>query len=122
PEVDKEAMRIGAMDYLVKSELTTEKLERCIRYSLERSAAIKALRANEQKYRNIFERSKDAVFITDAELRFKDVNLATQQLLEIDPETLLEKSLYDLIEDPAIHTKIKEGLSSSGEVVDFELV
>lgn len=122
PEVDKEAMRIGAMDYLVKSELTTEKLERCIRYSLERSAAIKALRANEQKYRNIFERSKDAVFITDADLRFKDVNLATQQLLEIDPETLLEKSLYDLIEDPAIRTKIKDGLSSSGEVVDLELV
>ena len=26
PEVDKEAMRIGAMDYLIKAELTTEKL------------------------------------------------------------------------------------------------
>ena len=122
PEVDKEAMRIGATDYLVKSELTSEKLERCIRYSLERSAAIKALRANEEKYRNIFERSKDAVFITDSELRFKDVNLATQQLLEIDPETLLEKSLYDLIEDPAIRSRIREGLASSGEVVDLELV
>lgn len=122
PQVDKEAMRIGATDYLVKSELTSEKLERCIRYSLERSAAIKALRANEEKYRNIFERSKDAVFITDTELRFKDVNLATQQLLEIDSQTLLEKSLYDLIEDEAIRAKIREGLASAGEVVDLELV
>lgn len=122
PEVDKEAMRIGATDYLVKSELTSEKLERCIRYSLERSAAIKALRANEEKYRNIFERSKDAVFVTDTELRFKDVNLATQQLLEIDSQTLLEKSLYDLIEDEAIRAKIREGLASAGEVVDLELV
>ena len=122
PQVDKEAMRIGATDYLVKSELTSEKLERCIRYSLERSAAIKALRANEEKYRNIFERSKDAVFVTDTELRFKDVNLATQQLLEIDSQTLLEKSLYDLIEDEAIRAKIREGLASAGEVVDLELV
>ncbi len=122
PQVDKEAMRIGATDYLVKSELTSEKLERCIRYSLERSAAIKALRANEEKYRNIFERSKDAVFITDTELRFKDVNLATQQLLEIDSQTLFEKSLYDLIEDEAIRAKIREGLASAGEVVDLELV
>jgi PAS domain S-box-containing protein len=122
PEVDKEAMRIGAMDYLVKSELTTEKLERCIRYSLERSAAIKALRANEQKYRNIFERSKDAVFITDSELRFRDINHAVSQLLEFGENALIGKSLYDLIEDKAIEGKIREGLASTGEVVDMELV
>src|SRR5687768_15405822 len=34
PNIDKQAMQMGAVDYLVKSELTTEKLERCIRYSL----------------------------------------------------------------------------------------
>jgi DNA-binding NtrC family response regulator len=63
--VDQEAMAIGAFDYLVKSELNTEKIERSIRYALERAASVKALRANEQKYRTIFERSKDAEFITD---------------------------------------------------------
>jgi PAS domain S-box-containing protein len=122
PAVDNEAMRIGAMDYLIKSELTTEKLERCIRYALERSAAIKALRANEQKYRNIFERSKDAVFITDTGLKFRDINLATSQLLEFDKEDLLGKSLYDLIEDKTTRTKIQETLASVGEVADLELV
>lgn len=122
PAVDNEAMRIGAMDYLIKSELTTEKLERCIRYALERSTAIKALRANEQKYRNIFERSKDAVFITDPELRFKDMNAATSQLLEFDKEDLLGKSLYDLVEEKNTRLKIHEGLASAGEVSDLELV
>src|SRR5215471_6725262 len=34
--IDVEAMQIGATDYLIKSELSVEKLERCIRYSLER--------------------------------------------------------------------------------------
>lgn len=122
PAVDNEAMRIGAMDYLIKSELTTEKLERCIRYALERSAAIKALKANEQKYRNIFERSKDAVFIMDPDLRFKDINFATSQLLEFDKEDLVGKSLYDLVEDRITKAKIHEGLTLVGEVVDLELV
>ena len=46
--VDIEAMQMGATDYLIKTELTTDKLERCIRYSLERTAYLKALRANEK--------------------------------------------------------------------------
>ena len=49
-EVDIQAMTIGAVDYLVKSEINTEKLERCIRYALERSAYIRALRVNERKF------------------------------------------------------------------------
>ena len=54
-DVDIEAMQMGATDYLIKTELTTDKLERCIRYSLERMAYLKALRANEKKFRSIFE-------------------------------------------------------------------
>ena len=68
-DVDIEAMQMGATDYLIKTELTTDKLERCIRYSLERTAYLKALRANEKKYRSIFELSKDAVFTVDKSLK-----------------------------------------------------
>ena len=122
PAVDNEAMRIGAMDYLIKAELTTEKLERCIRYALERSAAVKALRANEQKYRSIFERSKDAVFITDSDLRFKDVNLATSHLLAFERNDLIGRSLFDFIEEDVAKSKIKDALHLKGDVNDFELV
>jgi PAS domain S-box-containing protein len=122
PAVDNEAMRIGAMDYLIKSELNTEKLERCIRYSLERAAAVKALRANEQKYRNIFERSKDAVFITDKDLYFKDVNFATSQLLECEIDELTKINLCSLIDDSTVIKKIKESLSTTGEIIDLEVV
>ena len=52
--VDIEAMQMGATDYLIKTDLTVDKLERCIRYSLERTAYLKALRANERKYGSIF--------------------------------------------------------------------
>jgi PAS domain S-box-containing protein len=122
PEVDREAMRIGAMDYLVKSELNTEKLERCIRYSLGRAFTIKALKESEKKYRNIFESSKDAVFITDGEFRFKDMNTATSDILSYSKEELLTFTLFDLIEGEDLKNKIHNKLVEEGEVVDLEIV
>jgi len=42
-DVDIEAMRAGAVDYLVKSEVTPALLERTIRYAIERFQAQEAL-------------------------------------------------------------------------------
>ena len=95
--IDREAMQAGATDYLVKSELTVEKVERCIRYSLDRCATLKALRQNERKYRTIFERSKDAVIRATVSLQFIDVNDATSHLLRYSKAELLKMSLYDLL-------------------------
>lgn len=119
--IDKQAMEMGAVDYLVKGELTTEKLERCIRYSLERAASTKALRANEKKYRNIFEKSKEAVFTTDKALTFKDVNTAMSKLAGCDKHQLLKINLYQLIENESIRSSIRQQLTQEGEVNDLEL-
>lgn len=48
-ELDIEAMNRGAVDYLVKSEISAEKLERCIRYSMERSSYLRAMKTNLKK-------------------------------------------------------------------------
>src|SRR6185436_20408036 len=79
--IDIKAMERGATDYLVKNDLSTEKLERCIRYALERSRFLKELKAREAKYRTLFESSKDAVFIADDQLNLSEVNDAAVQLL-----------------------------------------
>lgn len=121
PNIDKQAMEMGAVDYLIKSELTTEKLERCIRYSLERAASTKALRANEKKYRNIFEKSKEAVFTTDPKLLFKDVNSAMSRLAGCDKQQLLRINLYQLIEQESTRVAIQEQLAREGEVNDIEI-
>jgi PAS domain S-box-containing protein len=119
--IDKQAMEMGAVDYLVKSDLTTEKLERCIRYSLERAATMKALKANERKYRNIFEKSKEAVFTTDEALVFKDVNEAMFNLTGYEKKELLQMNLYQLVENDAVRNAIREKLLSEGEVHDLEV-
>jgi PAS domain S-box-containing protein len=121
PNIDKLAMQVGAVDYLVKSELNSEKLERCIRYSLERAASTKALRANEKKYRSIFEKSKEAVFTTDQSLVFKDVNTAMVKLAACDKQQLLKTNLYQLIEQESMRATIQQLLAADGEINDLEL-
>src|SRR6201996_2499163 len=120
-QVDVQAMTVGAVDFLVKSEITTEKLERCIRYALERSAYIKALRVNERKFRNIFERSKDAVFLTGEDLVFRDMNVATSDLFKYSKEELLKMSLYNLFARKEAAEQLREQLGETGEVEDLEV-
>ena len=119
--VDIEAMQLGAVDYLIKTELSIEKMERSIRYALERAATIKALRANERKYRGIFEKSKDIVFITDEQLRFREVNEAVHSMLGYQREEVLQMSLIDMI-DQAQHKKfLLQSLQGKKEVNDWEV-
>jgi PAS domain S-box-containing protein len=120
-EVDVQAMTIGAVDYLVKSEINTEKLERCIRYALERSSYIKALRVNERKFRSIFERSKDAVFLTGENLVFRDVNSATCDLFKYGKEDILRLSLYNLFARKEAAEELRDNLAMIGEVEDLEV-
>jgi len=119
--IDLKAMESGAVDYLVKGELSTEKLERCIRYSLDRAASLKALRTSERKFRNIFERSKDTVFIADVNLAFTEINDASFGLLKYSREELLTKDLYSFISDKNDVAFIQQALIESGEVYDKEI-
>jgi len=120
-KIDMEAMQAGAYDYLVKLELNTEKLERCIRYSLERASAMKILRANERKFRSIFERSKDAVFLTDEFLVFKDVNYITSEMLGYSRDELMELNLNHFFVNTDQALEINNLLHSEGNVEDVEV-
>ena len=120
-DVDIEAMQMGATDYLIKTDLTTDKLERCIRYSLERTAYLKALRANEKKYRNIFELSKDVVFTAEKSLKFRDVNQATSTLLGYEKNELLQLRVSDLIPDETDKMLLEKILYEDGDISDLEL-
>ncbi|XZF14263.1 ATP-binding protein [Chitinophagaceae bacterium MMS25-I14] len=121
-KVDIEAMQLGAVDYLIKTELSEEKLERSIRYALERTASIKALRANERKYRSIFERSKDMVFVTDENFDFKDINEAAVILLGYTREELLGMNLCDLIEQAQHKKFLQQSLQNRKELDDWDVI
>ncbi|MCF0070398.1 PAS domain S-box protein [Dyadobacter sp. CY261] len=95
-----EALRLGAADYLIKSELDAEKLERSIRYALERTSVLKALRHSERRYRRVFEESSDFLFICDPEGNIIDFNDSASGMTGYSGEQLKEKKITELVEDP----------------------
>jgi PAS domain S-box-containing protein len=119
--IDIEAMKSGATDYVIKSELNSEKLERCIRYSLDRAASLRTIKESENKYRNLFTGSKDSLFIADKKLFFKEVNQAASNLFGINGSDLNQLSLYDFIPDPLLKRKIRSALQQNKNINDVEI-
>ncbi len=119
--IDIKAMESGATDYLVKSELTTEKLERCIRYSLARAGDLKELKARENKYRDLFETSKDAVFIADESLNFREVNRAATGLFKLRSEDLMDFNLLEFIKNETSKDKVLKLSSEKQSFHDLEI-
>lgn len=119
--IDIEAMKNGATDYLIKSELSTEKLERCIRYALERSLYLRTIKESEFKYRNLFESSKDALFIAGENLLFKEVNVKASQFFKRNSSKLQTLQLYDFINNDEQKNKIKAALALNENIDDLEI-
>lgn len=111
-KLDAEALRLGVSDYLVKGELNSEKLERSIRYAIERTVALRALRDSEEKYRGVFEVSMDIICILDAEGRLTDINEAGTLLLGFEKRDFLQKNISDLfvreVDKALFFNKIKD--------------
>lgn len=120
-EVDIEAIQQGAVDYLIKSDLGVEKLERSVRYALERSATMKAFKANERRYRQVFEKSKDIIFIANEQLRIVEINDAVTSMLNYTRNEAIGKSLSDLIEQEQHKKYLSLLLNSGKDVNDWEV-
>lgn len=69
PSLDASAMAAGAVDYLVKSEVTPDTLKRTLRYAAERQRVAALLEQREASMRAILEDSTDVVVLLDADGR-----------------------------------------------------
>ena len=109
------------------------------RLAEQRRNAEEGLRASNEKYRALFERSLDGVYVHDLEGRFIDANGAALQLLCCSRDELLQSSIFDFFEESrhptvlAVMNEIAEKGGSDdvrttrlhrkeGDVVDIEYV
>ena len=76
-----DAVSRGALDFLVRDHLTTALVERVLRYATERTHTMLALKASEQRYRELFQNVTAGVFQTTAEGKFMAANPALVRLL-----------------------------------------
>ena len=96
-EVDLEAMKAGAADYLVKSQLRADALERTMRYAIEGKRAQENLRCERDLVRRITETSPVGIVVTDRTGRITFANHAAEQVLGLarNAEGLEARSVLD---------------------------
>ena len=120
PDVDLEAMHQGAADYLIKGAIDAQTLERSIRYAVQHYKTLKELHENELKYRKLFEKSIDAIFITTADHLFIDVNPSIIALFGYAKEELLKLTVKDLFVKTSAFTEFNKRILLEGQTKDFE--
>lgn len=119
-KVDNEAMRLGAMDYLVKSDLDSEKLDRCIRYALERADAVKILRENETRLRSIFDQMSEAVLLKSEKGLIFYHNKTALDLLGFDEEDFSELYFKSLFGNPEGYGRFKNLFTNKVFIDNYE--
>jgi len=120
-KVDEEATKRGAVDYLVKRDLNAEKLERCIRYALERAATLNTLRESERRYRSLFNQLREMIFLASPSGEFLYVNPNGSELLGYTPEDFTQKRMPELFESTERYAIFSSILDQFGEIEDFEV-
>lgn len=121
-KVDLDATRFGAADYLVKTELNASMLERSIRYTLSQSKIILELNEKEKRYRSLFERSIDPIFLADQNYKLIDANESFLRFFKLSRENALTMSIPDLFHKPEDFRHFQATLGSHSQIRDFESV
>ncbi len=130
-EVAVEAMKAGAADYLVKSQLSAEALGRSIRHALalsgeerQRRYAQAAVRVSEERFRALVENSSDVLLLIDADGRLVYLTPSARRHLGWLSSDMLGKSVFDFLHPddrgPA-GERIAEMLRRPGEMLTHEM-
>ncbi|HIJ91419.1 MAG: PAS domain S-box protein [Desulfobulbaceae bacterium] len=82
-----------------------------------------ALQNSEKKFRHLFERAMEGIFVADSNGELQDVNPAFISILEADSrETMLGRNLFaSIFENEEAFARFKEDMAESGFVKDYEL-
>ena len=119
------AMKAGAHDYIIKDNLArlTPAMDRELRETKvrhERRLAEYELIKSEEKYRTLFEESRDAIYISSKQGEFIDFNQPTTELFGYLREELLGMNTKDVFVKTDEYIKFQKKIERKGSVRDFE--
>ncbi len=119
------AVREGAQDYLVKGHVSGELLSRSIRYAVERKGAEEALRASEERYRQLVENATDIIYSHDLVGNITSANAAGARVFGYEVADLPNLTVWDLVDPdhvPQAEQMIQDQLAGDGHSAPYELL
>lgn len=128
-KVAVEAMKLGACDYIIKTEDYFSRMPYVARdcmemYRLrkERTLLQAKLKESEERFRNMFLASSDGILILDNQYRISSFNPATQAILGYEKDNLEQRFFSTLLEDAKELDQITSSLRDQGQVSNKELI
>lgn len=97
PEVDAEAMRLGAADFLSKDKLDSALLERSIRYSIKHYQTLRTLREKEAQIDAFMQNVPCAVYMKDLEGRYIYANETCAKVFRRGVQDVIGKTDMELL-------------------------
>jgi diguanylate cyclase (GGDEF)-like protein/PAS domain S-box-containing protein len=123
-DMGPDAVARGALDFLIREQLSPQLIERVLRYATERTHTLLALKASEQRYRELFQNVTAGVFQTTSDGKFMAANPALVRMLGYESEDeLLELDISrDVYMHPAHREDWATAMREAGEVRNGEIV
>lgn len=112
-----ESVRLGAQDYIVKGQITTQLLVRTIRYAIERSQTFQMLRESERRFRAIFDSSFQLTKLLTPEGIVLEVNETALEFTGMRSEDIVGSPIWKhpiWEQSPKAKAQLKEGVIKAG--------
>ena len=119
------AMKAGAHDYIMKGNLArlSSAIDRELREfknRQERRNTTIQLRKSEEKYRTLFEDSRDAIYLNDKKGGLIDFNRSTLDLFGYSGEEMLGINTKSVFVNPDEYQRLQDEIAQKGSVREFE--
>jgi diguanylate cyclase (GGDEF)-like protein/PAS domain S-box-containing protein len=123
-ELGMEAARRGALDYLLKEEISAPILDKVLRLALERTHTVLALRASEARYRTMFESTAAGVYQATCDDWLISANPAIVSMLgyETEEEVLRLNFGMEVYASAEDHIQWRRELDAAGEIRSRETI
>lgn len=118
-EIDLEAMKVGAADYLIKGEIQSPMLDRSIRYALGRARTLEALRESEERFRQLAGATFEGILIYDRQ-RIIDINNRFEEMFGYTSAEVVGRTITDFVA-PASQELVIERLKA-GSTLPYEFM
>jgi len=119
--IGMEAIRAGAQDFLIKSQLNPYALDKTIRFAFERSKLTERVKKSYEQYKLLLESLPDSVVIMSPNFIIQSVNNAFINLVQDTWDNIVDKSVADFIYDKSQFEACSKLVSEGVAITDKEI-